>query len=397
MKNIDEASITIQGQIGKGSFGIVYKANSNEHGIVAVKTYNDFDREKDLKEIEVLSKLNVPNVIRFYGICKIKGKESLVMEYASKGNLCEFIHSFKKNGYQNFPWLLRYKISIGIARGLFSIHNSQIVHRDIKSLNILLDDQLTPKIADLGESKNIESMIYMSKKLTGTFLWSAPESRFEYKYSYKSDIYSLGIVLWEIATGNRPFADKDENFLKKLCREHLIPEIPSECPIEFAQIINECLSIDENRRPDSKTLLSRLETLYEKVFNSNTINQPKNEQDLLNESIIKLNPQEITINPADYPTVYCSLMSGNQTQIPQNNQLGISSVIVAIQHNLIDYIIRSFKSGIDPNSIFMDDLFDGWYMKESSFLHFAARYGRYEIACLLLNYQTNTEKKNFYV
>ncbi|KAL4577857.1 hypothetical protein LXL04_013972 [Taraxacum kok-saghyz] len=199
--------------IGKGGFGEVFKAVIDDKNIVAVKRLHvgyGFAKSEFDNEVKLISNIQHRNLVRQLGWC-IKGPELLlVLEYMEQGSLDKFLWGEKKG---NLNWEKRFDIIFGIAKGIAHLHNEchvKIIHRDIKSNNILLDDDFQPKIADFGLARfHGEDQSHISTQVAGTLGYMAPEYAKRGHLSEKVDTYSFGIVALEVISGRRC---TDENF-----------------------------------------------------------------------------------------------------------------------------------------------------------------------------------------
>ncbi|XP_028783150.1 putative serine/threonine-protein kinase isoform X2 [Neltuma alba] len=214
-------------KLGEGGFGAVYKGTLRDGKVVAVKKltllHSKKIEEDFLSEVMLISDAHHPNLIQLLGWCS-KGRDRiLVYEYMKNNSLDRFIFGEKK-GHLN--WEQRYAIILGIARGLTYLHEQfqvRIIHRDIKTNNILLDDDLQPKIADFGLARFLpEDKSHLSTKFVGTLGYTAPEYAIHGQLSEKVDIYSFGIVLLEIITGQKSKAFKDHGDAED---EFLLPKV----------------------------------------------------------------------------------------------------------------------------------------------------------------------------
>ncbi|KAL8188951.1 hypothetical protein R6Q57_029471 [Mikania cordata] len=157
-------------------------------------------------EVATLSSIRHVNVVKLY--CSITNDDSnlLVYEYMPNGSLYDQLHTNRKI---EIDWNVRYKIAVGAAKGLEYLHhgcNQPVIHRDVKSSNILLDEEMKPKIADFGLAKIMQTnkVINSSHVITGTYGYIAPEYGYTFKVTEKSDTYSFGVVLMELITGKKP-------------------------------------------------------------------------------------------------------------------------------------------------------------------------------------------------
>lgn len=218
--------------IGKGGSGSVYKVSLKDGKELAVKHIWNFDLSDDNNkrtrasapmldkhggrsrktkefdmEVQTLSSIRHVNVVKLY--CSITSEDSnlLVYEYMPNGSLWDRLHSGKK---LTLDWQNRYEIALGAARGLEYLHHGYerpVIHRDVKSSNILLDEFLKPRIADFGLAKIVQTNNGgrdSTHVIAGTHGYIAPEYGYTYKVNEKSDVYSFGVVLMELVTGKRP-------------------------------------------------------------------------------------------------------------------------------------------------------------------------------------------------
>ncbi|XP_012446396.1 receptor protein-tyrosine kinase CEPR2 [Gossypium raimondii] len=200
--NLEERNL-----IGSGSTGRVYRLDLRKKGVVvAVKRLWDGEGLKVLAaEMEILGKIRHRNILKLYA-CLKKGRSSyLVFEYMAKGNVFQALHRVKKDGKPKLDWHRRHKIALGAAKGIAYLHHDcspPIIHRDIKSCNILLDKDYEPKIADFGVAKVAEKSLKGSEWncFAGTHGYIAPELAYTLKVTEKSDVYSFGVVLLELVT-----------------------------------------------------------------------------------------------------------------------------------------------------------------------------------------------------
>ncbi|KAH6763613.1 hypothetical protein C2S51_000165 [Perilla frutescens var. frutescens] len=217
--------------IGRRGFGPVYKGVLSEEQVIAVKrmSRNSGQGAKEFKnEVILMAKLQHRNLVRILGCC-IEGEEKmLIYEYMHNKSLDYFIYDQSKSALLNWP--KRFDIIMGIARGLLYLHHDsrlKIIHRDLKTSNILLDENLNAKISDFGLARMFEGdqTAASTKRVVGTYGYMAPEYVFDGKFSVQSDIFSLGVIILEIVGGkkNRGFKHPYQNLLEQawlLWKEH---------------------------------------------------------------------------------------------------------------------------------------------------------------------------------
>ncbi|XP_020206317.2 cold-responsive protein kinase 1-like [Cajanus cajan] len=207
-------NFSAENKLGEGGFGAVYKGTLKNGKIVAIKKLvlgKSSKMEDDFEgEVKLISNVHHRNLVRLLGCCS-KGEERiLVYEYMANSSLDRFL--FGNKGSLN--WKQRYDIILGTARGLAYLHEEfhvSIIHRDIKTGNILLDDDLQPKIADFGLARLLPGdRTHLSTKFAGTLGYTAPEYAMHGQLSEKADTYSYGIVVLEIISGQKSTDVKNE-------------------------------------------------------------------------------------------------------------------------------------------------------------------------------------------
>ncbi|KAL5558828.1 hypothetical protein UlMin_035039 [Ulmus minor] len=196
--------------IGEGGYGIVYRGILEDNTMVAVKNLlnNRGQAEKEFKvEVEAIGRVRHKNLVRLLGYCAEGAHRMLVYEYVDNGNLEQWLHG-DVGPCSPLTWEIRMNIILGTAKGLTYLHEGlepKVVHRDIKSSNILLDKQWNPKVSDFGLAKLLGSeRSYVTTRVMGTFGYVAPEYASTGMLNERSDVYSFGILLMEIITGRNP-------------------------------------------------------------------------------------------------------------------------------------------------------------------------------------------------
>ena len=232
-------AFTLGRQLGKGGFGTVYEGiyNGKPVAVKQLSTHLTQEALEELKrEAEIMIQLvfKSDHIVAIKGIC-LESPYSLVMELMPKGSLYDLLHS-----NQELPWAIRYQIALDAAWGLKDLHEYKILHRDLKSLNILLDDRLRAKLADFGLAKVKNETSSQSSVAKGTVLWMAPELfDDEPKMTTASDIYSFGMVLWELLTRKLPYTKANNQMVAARWIEKGIKEvIPNECHLDSNLSLN---------------------------------------------------------------------------------------------------------------------------------------------------------------
>ncbi|PRP80407.1 hypothetical protein PROFUN_11953 [Planoprotostelium fungivorum] len=191
-------------QVGRGAFGVVYRAEWREIQ-VAVKQLLDMQHveasqlDEFSREVALLQSLkHHPNLVMFIGISVSPDPISLITEFCVGGNLLDFLRTNKGD----IKLEMKQKLILGIASGMLHLHTENIVHRDLAARNVLLSDNFVPKISDFGLSRKIDSVddTQKTKSTIGPLKWMAPEAIVKKEYSSKSDVYSFSMTMWEILT-----------------------------------------------------------------------------------------------------------------------------------------------------------------------------------------------------
>ncbi|XP_015082804.1 probable LRR receptor-like serine/threonine-protein kinase At1g07650 isoform X3 [Solanum pennellii] len=202
-KNFDPAN-----KIGEGGFGSVYKGLLSDGTVIAVKQLSAKSKQgtrEFLNEIGMISAVQHPNLVKLYGCCIQGNQLLLVYEYMENNCVSRVLFGKGLIGKMKLDWSTRKKICLGIARGLAYLHEEsslKIVHRDIKTSNILLDKDFNPKISDFGLAKlHEDDTTHISTRIAGTVGYMAPEYAMRGYLTSKADIYSYGVVALEIISG----------------------------------------------------------------------------------------------------------------------------------------------------------------------------------------------------
>ncbi|XP_048633022.1 cysteine-rich receptor-like protein kinase 10 [Brassica napus] len=213
-------------KIGRGGFGEVYKGTLLNGTEVAVKRLSKSSGQGETEfnnEVVVVAKLQHKNLVRLMGFSLEREERILVYEYVPNKSLDYFLFGqfhlllcFNPAMKDQLCWTQRYKIIVGIARGMLYLHQDSrltIIHRDLKASNILLDEDMNPKIADFGMARifGIDQTQENTNRIVGTYGYMSPEYAMHGQFSMKSDVYSFGVLLLEIITGrkNSSFYERD--------------------------------------------------------------------------------------------------------------------------------------------------------------------------------------------
>ncbi|CAO2841832.1 unnamed protein product [Amaranthus hypochondriacus] len=268
--------------LGQGGQGTVYKGMLSDGNIVAIKKSKIEDESQlniFINEVVILSQINHRNVVKLLGCCLETEVPMLVYEYIPNGTLSDLIHDSK----QDFAitWEMRLHIGTDIANALAYLHSSYLIpilHRDIKSSNILLDSKYRAKLSDFGISKSLSiDQTHVSTRVVGTIGYLDPGYYQSEQYTDKSDVYSFGVVLVELLTGQKAIRASNEHEEKSLvawflahmekCNlydildSRVLREGKEEEIMVVSNLAKRCLNLDGKRRPKMKEVAAELETV----------------------------------------------------------------------------------------------------------------------------------------
>ncbi|KAK9096308.1 hypothetical protein Sjap_021805 [Stephania japonica] len=266
--------------LGRGGFGTVYKGTLSDKRIVAIKKSKVIDKnqiEQFINEVFILSQINHRNVVKLLGCCLETEVPLLVYEYIENGTLYSHIH----NEHQSFlSWHMRLRIATETAEALAYLHSfasQPIIHRDVKSTNILLNNRYTSKVSDFGASRLVASdQTQLSTLVQGTMGYLDPEYLHTSILTDKSDVYSFGVVLVELLTGKKVLCfkkpEEERNLamffvstMKQNCLIEVLDVVVKEGGLdqiqEVANLAKRCLRLSGEERPSMKEVAMELEGL----------------------------------------------------------------------------------------------------------------------------------------
>ncbi|KAK7359817.1 hypothetical protein VNO77_01782 [Canavalia gladiata] len=276
--------------IGEGSLGRVYKADFPNGKTMAIKKIDNSalslqEEDNFLEAVSNMSRLRHPNIVTLAGYCAEHGQRLLVYEYIGNGNLHDMLH-FAEDSSKALSWNARVRIALGTARALEYLHEvclPSVVHRNFKSANILLDEELNPHLSDCGLAAltpNTERQV--STQMVGSFGYSAPEFALSGVYTVKSDVYSFGVVMLELLTGRKPLDSSrvrseqslvrwatpqlhDIDALAKMVDPTLNGMYPAKSLSRFADIIALCVQPEPEFRPPMSEVVQALVRLVQRA------------------------------------------------------------------------------------------------------------------------------------
>ncbi|XP_051123390.1 LRR receptor-like serine/threonine-protein kinase FEI 2 isoform X2 [Andrographis paniculata] len=266
--------------VGAGGYGTVYRMVMNDCGTFAVKKIDRTREGSDQvfeRELEILGSIKHINLVNLRGYCRLPTAKLLIYDYLAMGSLDYFLHDDNSED-RALNWSARLRVAIGSARGLAYLHHDcspKIIHRDIKSSNILLDENLDPHVSDFGLAKLlVDEEAHVTTVVAGTFGYLAPEYLQSGRATEKSDVYSFGVLLLELVTGKRP---TDPSFVKRglnvvgwinihLKENRLEDVVDKRCPdaepetVEvLVEIAGRCTDGNPDERPSMQQVLQFLE------------------------------------------------------------------------------------------------------------------------------------------
>eukprot|EP01101_Sappina_pedata_P006371 TRINITY_DN3144_c0_g1_i1.p1 TRINITY_DN3144_c0_g1~~TRINITY_DN3144_c0_g1_i1.p1 ORF type:complete len:526 (-),score=82.16 TRINITY_DN3144_c0_g1_i1:15-1592(-) len=257
---IDISELDFGREVARGSFGVVYRAGFRGTDVAVKKLLVGKISQQHIAEfvaeVSVLRKLHHPNIVLYMGVCTHEPDLCIVYEYMSKGSLWDLLHNSKAP----LSWKIILKMASDTAKGMSYLHLSKptIIHRDLKTPNLLVDDYYNVKIADFGLSKTKSFTSHMTAQ-TGTPGYMAPEVILGNKYCEKVDVYSFGIILWELITRQAPYHGiPPMQVMFKVAHENLRPPVPSRCPKPLVGIMCNCWSESPESRPPFTAVLEGL-------------------------------------------------------------------------------------------------------------------------------------------
>ncbi|XP_061356339.1 serine/threonine-protein kinase STY46-like [Gastrolobium bilobum] len=261
---IDASCLRFEKQIASGSVSDLYKGTYCNQD-VAIKVLKDSNLNEDIQrefsqEVYILSKIQHQNVIKFIGACT-KPNLYLVTEYMSGGSMYDFLHIQKV--VLTLPSLL--KVAIDVSEGMNYLHQNNIIHRDLKAANLLIDDSGVVKVADFGVARLQDQSGIMTAE-TGTYRWMAPEVIEHKPYNHKADVFSFGIILWELLTGKLPYEHLSPlQAAIGVVQKDLRPEVPRDTHPKIVELLHQCWHQDPSLRPDFSEILMFLQHITKMV------------------------------------------------------------------------------------------------------------------------------------
>uniref|UniRef100_A0A667XV43 Fibroblast growth factor receptor n=1 Tax=Myripristis murdjan TaxID=586833 RepID=A0A667XV43_9TELE len=280
--------LTLGKPLGEGCFGQVVMAEAlgidkdkpKEAVTVAVKMLKDDATEKDLSdlvsEMEMMKMIGKhKNIINLLGACTQDGPLYVIVEYASKGNLREYLRARRPPGMEYSYDIARVSdeqltfkdlvsCTYQVARGMEYLASQKCIHRDLAARNVLVTESNFMKIADFGLARDVHNIDYYKKTTNGRLpvKWMAPEALFDRVYTHQSDVWSFGVLMWEIFTlGGSPYPGIPVEELFKLLKEGHRMDKPGNCTNELYMMMKDCWHAISSQRPTFKQLVEDLDRI----------------------------------------------------------------------------------------------------------------------------------------
>ncbi|KAL2467265.1 Protein kinase superfamily protein [Abeliophyllum distichum] len=247
---------------------IIRVPDNDENGSLGERLEKEFTRE-----VTLLSRLHHQNVIKFIAGCRNPPVFCIVTEYLSEGSLRSYLHKLE---HKSFPLQKLISMALDIARGMQYIHSQGIIHRDLKPENILMAEDFHLKVADFGIAcEEVDCDLLADDP--GTYRWMAPEMIRRKHYGRKVDVYGFGLILWELVAGTIPYEDMTPmQAAFAVVDKNLRPSIPGDCPSAMKALIEQCWSLQPDKRPEFWQIVKVLEDFESSLARDGTLNLVQN-------------------------------------------------------------------------------------------------------------------------
>ena len=346
-------------QLGKGSYGTVYVVRSKLDKNTYVMKKMELNHLKEsqqrecYREVSILRKVSHPNIIKYYSSFLENESLCIIMEYAELGDLYTLIKHYKRH-QKFFEEIILWRIAFEVLNGLEYLHSNNIIHRDIKCLNLFLSKDHHVKIGDLGVS-TITSLGGMHCTRVGTPLYLSPELVKQIPYDYKTDIWSFGCSLYHLASLDPPFTGNNLIVLGNNIVKGRPKELPGFYSNELKDFIGKMLTKKPEKRPSAKDAKNMIpKNIMENIIIANknkeeikvrpfsSLGKRKNNDSNINENAKTNN--NINNNPRNKSVIEISNISNNENLISNNKNEGIEKINDNIIFNHDKDIIKEEKN-----------------------------------------------------
>ncbi|XP_078454879.1 ephrin type-A receptor 4-like [Lampetra fluviatilis] len=280
-KEITVSCISIQRVVGAGEFGEVYsgvlRVPGQAEAPVAIKTlkagYSEKQRRDFLSEASIMGQFEHPSIIRLEGVVTKTTPVMIITEYMENGSLDSFLR--KQDGQFNVGQLVG--MLRGIAAGMKYLSDMNYIHRDLAARNVLVDSKLVCKVSDFGLSRGLEDdpqAVYTTHGSKIPIRWTAPEAIAFHKFTTASDVWSFGILMWEVMSyGERPYWNMtNQDVIQSIEEGYRLPS-PMDCPPALHQLMLDCWQKERTERPNSGQILVYLDKLLQNPASLNVPSQ----------------------------------------------------------------------------------------------------------------------------
>eukprot|EP00252_Welwitschia_mirabilis_P002961 TRINITY_DN12978_c0_g2_i2.p1 TRINITY_DN12978_c0_g2~~TRINITY_DN12978_c0_g2_i2.p1 ORF type:complete len:587 (-),score=154.81 TRINITY_DN12978_c0_g2_i2:76-1836(-) len=262
---IDMRQLKLDHKVASGSYGDLFRGTYCGQD-VAIKVLRsermDLELQREFaQEVFIMRKVRHKNVVQFIGACTKPPHLCIVTEFMSGGSVYDYLH--KQKGVFKLPALL--KVAIDVSKGMDYLHQNNIIHRDLKAANLLMDENEVVKVADFGVAR-VQAQSGVMTAETGTYRWMAPEVIEHKPYDQKADVFSFGIVLWELLTGKLPYDNLTPlQAAVGVVQKGLRPTIPKQTHPRVAELLGRCWQQDPTLRPDFSEITEILQQILKGV------------------------------------------------------------------------------------------------------------------------------------
>nr|VDC99046.1 unnamed protein product [Brassica oleracea] len=262
---IDMKQLKIEKKVACGSYGELYKGTycSQEVAIKILKPerVNTEMLREFSQEVYIMRKVRHKNVVQFIGACTRSPNLCIVTEFMARGSIYDFLH--KQKGVFKLQSLL--KVALDVSKGMNYLHRNNIIHRDLKTANLLMDEHDVVKVADFGVAR-VQTQSGVMTAETGTYRWMAPEVIEHKPYDHRADVFSYAIVLWELLTGELPYSCLTPlQAAVGVVQKGLRPKIPKQTHPKLTELLEKCWQQDPAQRPDFAEIKEMVTQLLHEV------------------------------------------------------------------------------------------------------------------------------------
>jgi serine/threonine protein kinase len=254
---VDYSEVEVEKELARGSFGIVFTGRWRGTDVAIKKLVNQNLSQKELEEfhaeVNVMKKLHHPNVLLLMGVCSQPPNLCMICELMT-GSLWDLLHRRKE---VRLDWKLVMRFITDTARGMNYLHlfKPPVLHRDLKTPNLLVDKDFNVKIADFGLAR-LKAHVLTGN--LGTCQYMAPEVLRNESYTESADVYSFGIIVWEIVARAPPFHGMQTMQIAYSVNQGMRPPIPSHCPLPLRDLMQRCWNQDPRLRPSFTAILNQI-------------------------------------------------------------------------------------------------------------------------------------------